>query len=116
MLGDDFADEYSSDFIGVYNCKFCGKVKITDASIITIVYPKGLEPPLVKMQCYICGNNIISWVRWEDAILFEQSGANVEGPPFIKAKPIEEQEITSFMGRFDEEVDRFLDVCRKTIK
>lgn len=100
------------NIIGEYNCTACGRKPITDdmASKMRVIFPRGLEPPVVKIDCP-CGLTITSYVTWEDAIIFDYAGANVDGYSFSRGQPPTEEEIKEFMNNFDMEVDAFLSRC-----
>jgi len=101
-------DEYT---VGDYLCPNCGSMEISDPSDVTISYPIGLDPPQAMIRCAGCDKVLISFIQWEDAIVFERRGANVEGFRFASAEVITEQEINSFVDNMDDEIEEFLDVA-----
>lgn len=97
-------------FIGEYSCPKCGIREIEDPTSITITYPLGSGKPVAKIVCEGCGEPLSSVVEWEDALVFESRGANINGFSFATATDITEGEIEQFMTRFDKEIKDFLDV------
>lgn len=86
---------------------------VYDPNDITIIFPEGLSKPTAKIKCRGCNTMVISEVTWEDAIIFDSAGANVVGYSFVRGNPITNDEIEKFMDNFDEEINRFLDICSK---
>lgn len=99
-----------SEFIGEYLCPNCGIVQISDGECVTVKYPIGLEPPEAKITCS-CGAIIVSYVEWEEALLFEKRGAKTEGFSFSNSTEITENEIIEFMGNIDTEIKEFFNAC-----
>lgn len=97
-----------SEFVGEYVCPNCGMVKLLaeDIERVTIRYPISLDPPEAKISC-TCGAIIVSYVEWEEAVMFERQGAKIEGFSFSTATQITEMEIDEFMGNIDSEIREF---------
>lgn len=99
--------------IGEYVCPTCGSMYITDPKTITVFIPEGLEKPTASIKCVKCGKLIKSEIRWEDAILFDSYGANIEGYSFVHGAPLTPEEIDEFVVNFDEHIKRFFEKCSK---
>lgn len=105
-----------AESIGSYLCENCGKMEIHNPESILVIFPKALEPPVARITCTKCGAQISSEISWDDAIIFDRSGARVEGYSFARGKPPTEDEISSFMARFDQEMVGFLEACKSSKK
>lgn len=102
-----------SDFIGEYRCDVCGVFPISDPTRLTIYYPSGALDPIVKLTCEQCGKEIITVVDWEDAELFDASGANVVGYSIVRGPDLSEEEIKKFLRNFDVEMEEFLEASEQ---
>ena len=96
--------------IGSAFCPQCNeRVQITNLEAVTIQYPKGANKmPVARVKCEDCGTLIISGCEWEDAVKFDQAGAQTDGFSFARSPAITEEEIIEFVSNMDSEITQFL--------
>jgi hypothetical protein len=96
--------------IGTAICPDCGLIDIIEPDDVTIYMSRGLSLPKGQIKCSKCRVPFTCVVEWESAWRFDALGCEVIG--FSKrATPIfNDNDISTFLTRFDGELDEFLSI------